>query len=449
MDEEYDLIAIGAGSGGLSVVERAAMYGRKAAVIEKGRLGGTCVNVGCVPKKVMWFAAGLAQAIRDAHGYGFDVKVNDFNWTALVAGRERYIQGINGWYDTYLKDSDIDLIDGEARFVAADTLEVNGKHYRARHIVIASGGAPTAPAIEGAEYGITSNGFFQLATQPRRVAIAGSGYIAVELAGLLRALGSDVSLLLRRQYLLGQFDTMLRDTLMEEMADNGITIMPNTRVERVERNTLGALTLHCQEGKELDGFDTLIWAIGRRPLSDNMGLATIGVEIDARGFVVTDDFQNTNVPGIYAVGDVTGRVQLTPVAIAAARRLGDRLFKKQPDRRLEYENIPSVIFSHPPIGTVGLSEADARKTHGEAVKVYQTQFNPMYNALTAHPSRTAMKLICVGPQEKIVGIHIIGHGADEMLQGFAVALKMGATKSDFDNTVSLHPTSAEELVTMR
>lgn len=449
MAKHYDLIAIGGGSGGLSAAERAAMYGKKTAVVEMKKMGGTCVNVGCVPKKVMWFGAGIAHALRDAEGYGFDVMVNDFNWSTLVQGREGYIKDITDWYGNYLADSNIDAIHGQARFIDNKTLEVDGKQYSADHIVISPGGVPIMPNIEGAEYGINSDGFFALTEQPKRVAVVGGGYIAVELAGLLCALGSDVDLLLRGQHFLGSFDAMLRETLMEEMINDGVNIMPNINIERVERQDDGTLTLHCQGGHELTGFDSLIWAIGRRPNTDELNLAAAGVDYDERGYIPTDKFQNTNVPGIYAVGDVTGRAQLTPVAIAAARRLGDRLFNNQPERRLEYENIPTVMFSHPPIGTVGLTEDEAREQHGDAVKVYQTRFTPMYHALTKHKTKTAMKLVCVGAQERVVGIHIIGHGADEMLQGFAVAVKMGATKKDFDNTVALHPTSAEELVTMR
>ena len=449
MSKHYDLLAIGGGSGGLSAAERAAMYGKKAAVIEKAKLGGTCVNVGCVPKKVMWFGAGIAHALRDAQDYGFDVLVNDFDWGALVAAREKYIGGINSWYHTYLDDSNIDSIQGEAHFIDAHTVEVAGECYSADHIVISPGGYPLVPSIPGAEYGITSDGFFQLTTQPKRVAVVGGGYIAVELAGLLNALGSDVDMLLRRQHFLASFDPMLRETLMEEMLDAGVNILPNINLERVEKAQDGTLTLHCQSGHELTGFDTLVWAIGRAPNTAGLNLAAAGVECDATGYIPTDPFQNTNVANVYALGDATGRAQLTPVAIAAARRLGDRLFGGQTERRLNYENIATVVFSHPPMGTVGLTEDQAREIHGEAVKCYQTRFTPMYNAFTKHSSKTAMKLVCVGAQEKIVGCHIIGHGAEEMLQGFAVALRMGATKKDFDDTVAIHPTSSEELVTMR
>ncbi len=449
LSKHYDLIAIGAGSGGLSVAERAALHGKRCAVVESGPLGGTCVNVGCVPKKVMWFGAGLAHALEDAAGYGFTLHGHDFDWARLKAARDRYVGGINDWYGNYLADSGIDLLRGTARLVDARHVEVDGEVYGADHIALAPGGEPIVPAVDGAEHGITSDGFFALETQPRRVAIVGSGYIAVELAGLLKALGSEVSLLLRKGHVLREFDAMLRETLMESMGESGISIVSSTQVEAVQRHADGTLGVRTDKGQTLGPFDTLIWAIGRRPRTAGLGLEHAGVEIDGQGFIPTDDFQNTNVERVYALGDVTGRAALTPVAIAAGRRLADRLFDAQPERHLDYRLIPTVIFSHPPIGTVGLTEDEARERHGDAVKVFQTRFTAMYHALSPHPLPTAMKLVCLGAEQKIVGCHVIGPGADEMLQGFAVAIRMGATKRDFDDTVAIHPTSAEELVTMR
>lgn len=449
MTQHYDLIAIGGGSGGLSVAERAARYGKKCAVVEKGPLGGTCVNVGCVPKKVMWFGAGIAHTLEHASGYGFSLGEVSFDWAKLKQARDGYVQGINDWYHTYLADSEIDEIVGTARFVDAHTVEVDGRRYSADHIVIAPGGEPTFPDTEGAGYGITSDGFFELEALPRRVAVVGSGYIAVELAGMLNALGADVTMLLRREHLLRNFDAMLRENLMEEMLGDGIDILARTQVRRVVREADSSLTIECENGQRLEGFDVLIWAIGRRPLTAALDLRAAGVETDAQGYIPTDKFQQTNVEGIYAIGDVTGQAQLTPVAIAAGRRLSDRLFGGMSERHLPYEHIPTVVFSHPPIGTVGLTESVARDTHGESVKVYQTRFTAMYNVFTERKQKTAMKLVTVGAQEKVVGCHIIGPGADEMLQGFAVAIRMGATKQDLDDTVAIHPTSSEELVTMR
>jgi len=449
MTQHYDLIAIGGGSGGLSVAERAARYGAKCAVVEKGPLGGTCVNVGCVPKKVMWFGASIAHAMSEAASYGFELGEKRFDWGKLKASRDAYVKGINDWYHTYLSDSNIDEIAGKAQFVDARTVEVAGRQYSADHIVIAPGGAPMLPDTEGAELGISSDGFFDLEQLPRRTAVVGSGYIAVELAGMLNALGSDVTMLLRREHLLRNFDATLRENLMEEMLGDGIDILARTQVKKVLREADGCLCIECENGQRLEGFDELIWAIGRYPLTQDLNLQAAGVVVDDRGYIPTDKFQQTSVEGVYAVGDVTGRAQLTPVAIAAGRRLIDRLFGGITDRHLSYENIPTVVFSHPPIGTVGLTESVARDLHGASVKVYQTRFTAMYNALTERKQKTAMKLVTVGAQEKVVGCHVIGPGADEMLQGFAVAIRMGASKQDFDDTVAIHPTSAEELVTMR
>jgi glutathione reductase (NADPH) len=412
-------------------------------------MGGTCVNVGCVPKKVMWYAASLAHRVEEAADYGFAVRRGAHDWASLVQKREAYIQGINNWYHTYLEDSEVAELTGHARFLDAHTVEVGGKRYTAEHIVIATGGRPAVPAVPGADLGITSDGFFELQQRPERAAVVGAGYIAVELAGLLNALGSEVSLYLRREHLLRRFDAMLREHLMEQMLEDGINLFPQTQVQELRRQDDGRIELVCDKGHHSEDFDAVIWAIGRTPNTEGLGLEATGVACDALGQVIADDYQNTNVPGIYAIGDVTGRMPLTPVAIAAGRRLADRLFGGQSERHLSYENVPSIVFSHPPIGTVGLTEDEARETHGEAVKIYQSRFTPMYHAMTERKLQTAMKLVCVGARERLVGCHIIGPDADEMLQGFAVALRMGATKRDLDDTVALHPTSAEELVTMR
>lgn len=450
MTKQYDLIAIGAGSGGLSVAERAAKYGAKCAVVEAKRIGGTCVNLGCVPKKVMWYGAGIAHTLHDAADYGFDIDVKGFSWETLKQQRDDYVGGINSWYHTYLKDSDIDEITGYARFADAHTLDVDGEQLSADHIVIASGSYPVVPSVPGAEYGITSDGFFALEALPQRVAVVGSGYIAVEIAGLLNAMGADVTMLLRGEQLLRPFDAMLRECLMEEMISAGINIVTSSRIGEVRKAANGKLDLICADTVQSIGrFDQLLWAIGRAPASSGLDLANAFVTTDEAGYIPTDAFQNTNVPNIYAVGDVTGRAQLTPVAIAAARRLADRLFGGMSERRLDYEVIPTVVFSHPPIATVGLTESEAREIHGDAVKIYQSRFTPMYHTFTRHQSKMAMKLVTVGAREKVIGCHVIGTGADEMLQGFAVAIRMGATKLDLDDTIAIHPTAAEELVTMR
>ncbi|MDZ7622794.1 MAG: glutathione-disulfide reductase [Candidatus Competibacteraceae bacterium] len=449
MAKHYDLIAIGGGSGGLSVVERAARHGARCALIEADRLGGTCVNVGCVPKKIMWYAAHLAHALDDAPGYGFRLDYFGFDWQKLKIARDRFVRDINEWYLSYLADAGVDLIRGFARFADARTLDVGGERYSADHVVIATGGRPQVPDVPGAQFGMTSDGFFELNACPRRVAIVGSGYIAVELAGMLHALGAEVTLLVRKDQVLRPFDAMLREQLLERMREDGITVLTHTQVRAVARLANGSLNLHCEGQDSVLNVDALLWAIGRTPCTDALNLAAAGVPRQSNGAIPTDPYQNTPVPGIYAIGDVIEHFHLTPVAIAAGRRLADRLFGNQPERRLPYENIPSVVFTHPPIGTVGLTEETAREEHGDAVRIYQTRFRPMYHAFTVRQPKTMMKLVCVGPEERIVGCHLIGEGVDEMLQGFAVAIRMGATKRDFDDTVAIHPTSAEELVTMR
>jgi len=447
--KHYDVIAIGAGSGGLSVVERAAMYGKQCAVIERGDIGGTCVNVGCVPKKTMWYGANMAYTLKNAHDYGFDITINRFSWQKLVKGRQSYIDGIKNWYHKHLDENNIDEIRGSASFVDAKTLKVSEDTYSADHIVIAPGTIPNVPGIPGADLGITSDGFFALQQRPDKVAIVGSGYIAVEFAGVLSALGSDVTLLARGPSVIRHFDSMLRENLTKELMSSGINVISNVAVESVTK-VGNDLHLDCANSLHYEGFDTLIWAIGRRPNTDDLNLSVTGVELNEQGSIKVDKFQSTNIDGLYALGDVTGHIPLTPVAVAAGRRLADRLFGGQPDRYLDYENIPTVMFGHPPIGTVGLSEEDARMRYGDNnIKIYKSEFTPMAYAFTSHQPHTAMKLVVLGEEEKIVGCHIIGDGADEMLQGFAVAIKMGATKKDFDNTVAIHPTSAEEMVTMR
>ena len=448
-EQHYDLIVIGGGSGGLSVAEQAARHGARCALIEAGRLGGTCVNVGCVPKKIMWYAAHLAHALDDAAGYGFRLDYFGFDWRKLQVARDAFVHNINEWYLSYLADAGVELIRGFGRFVDAHELEVNGNRYTADHIVIATGGRPQVPKLPGAEFGVTSDGFFELQSCPPRAAIVGSGYIAVELAGMLHALGSEVTLLVRKDQVLRPFDALLREQLMERLQEDGVTVLTRTQVRAVARLANGTLSLHCEGQTSPLPVNTLIWAIGRAPNTDALNLAAAGVTMNPNGSIPTDPFQNTSIPGVYAIGDVTERLHLTPVAIAAGRRLADRLFGGQPERCLSYENIATVVFSHPPIGAVGLTEEEARNQFGSAVKVYQTQFRPMYHAFTTRQPQTAMKLVCVGPEEKIVGCHLIGEGADEILQGFAVAIRMGAAKRDFDDTVAIHPTSAEELVTMR
>ncbi len=443
----FDLISIGGGSGGLACAQRAAQYGARVAVIESKRLGGTCVNVGCVPKKVMWNAAGVSLALHDAREYGFDVVARGHDWSVLKSGRDAYVARLNAIYERTLASKGVEYVRGVARFLDSRRIEVDGRILSASHIVIATGGRPVVPNIAGAQYGITSDGFFELAQVPKQVAIVGSGYIACELAGAFQELGSKVELFIRKDRILGQFDAILGTALMREMRAQGMLIHEQVTPTGL-KEAAGLKTVLTEKG-EYSGFESVLWAVGREAHVDDLGLENTGVQIDDQQFIATDQYQNTNIQGVYAIGDVTGRAALTPVAIAAGRRLSDRLFGGQPQRYLDYRMIPTVIFTHPPIGTVGATEAAARAEYGDAVKIYVTDFVPMYHALSQRKTRTEMKLVCVGSEEKIVGCHIIGTGADEMLQGFAVAIRMGALKRDFDDTVAIHPTSAEELVTMR
>lgn len=448
MREQFDLITIGGGSGGLAAAQRAAEYGAKVVLLEPAPLGGTCVNMGCVPKKVMWHAATLAHALHDAPEYGFRLQVGGHDWAGLKARRDAYIARLNGIYADNLAKRGIGHLKAAARFADARTVVAGGRHLTAPHIIIATGGEPCRPAVPGQELGLVSDDFFRLPDCPRRVALVGSGYIAVELAGMLQALGAEVTVLARQDRLLRTFDPILQAGLAEAMTGSGVRLVWHT-VPAGLRRTPAGLVLAAANGQEHGPFDALFWAVGREPRTAGLDLGAAGVHMDEAGHVVTDDWQATNVPGVYAIGDVTGRAALTPVAIAAGRRLADRLFGGMADRRLDYELIPTVVFSHPPIGTCGLTEAEARQRHGEGVRVYSTAFVPLYNGVMTAKPKTRMKLISAGPEERVVGLHIIGPGADEMLQGFAVALRMGATKRDFDDTVAIHPTAAEELVTLR
>ena len=424
--------------------------GARCAVIEHGPLGGTCVNVGCVPKKVMWFGASVAHTVRhDAADYGFDVEMKGFSWPKLKAARDAYVAGINGRYAVALEKAGIDEIAGVAKITGANEVLVDGGALTAEHMLIACGGRPTVPDVPGAHLGITSDGFFELEDCPSKVAVVGSGYIAVELSGMFRALGAEVHMLIRKQHLLRPFDSMLRDILTQEMLSDDIQLHTGTHITEVSESVDKTLTLQCGDAGTLSGFDALLWAVGRDPTTAGLGVEAAGVALDERGFIPVDEFQNTNVNNIYAVGDVTGKFPLTPVAVAAGRRLADRLFGGMKDRKLLYESIATVVFSHPPIGTVGLTEEEAREIYGDDMTVYQTEFKAMYYAFSQHPRKTAMKLVTTGKEERIVGCHVIGAGADEMMQGFAVAIRMGASKSDFDDTIAIHPTSAEELVTLR
>lgn len=448
--DRYDLIVIGGGSGGIAAARRAASYDARTLIIEQGAIGGTCVNVGCVPKKVMWTTSHIAEILDDAPDYGFRLRREGFDWATIKRSRDGYIARLNEIYHRNLGVSGVTELAGRARFADARRVVVGDRTYTADHIIVATGGRPHVPPIPGAELGVTSDGFFELEELPGHTAIVGAGYIATEFAGVLNALGGEVTMILRKEILLRRFDATLRETVMDEMQRAGISIVTHSQPASVLRDNDGRIALRCADGRLVGGFDTLIWAIGRKPNSAELGLESAGVHTDSGGFILTDPYQNTNVPGIYAVGDVTGRIALTPVAIAAGRRLADRLFGGHSDAHLDYENVASVVFSHPPLGTVGLTEAEACERYGhDQVNVYQHRFTSMYYAVTRRRSPTVVKLVTVGANERVVGCHIVGESADEIIQGFAVAVKMGASKADLDNTVAIHPTVAEELVTLR
>eukprot|EP01013_Petalomonas_cantuscygni_P022698 TRINITY_DN44003_c0_g1_i1.p1 TRINITY_DN44003_c0_g1~~TRINITY_DN44003_c0_g1_i1.p1 ORF type:complete len:501 (-),score=125.32 TRINITY_DN44003_c0_g1_i1:264-1709(-) len=473
----FDYLVVGAGSGGIASARRAASYGAKCAVFESGRLGGTCVNVGCVPKKVMWMTSAVAETLEDAKDYGFlgvdaHAAMRSFSWPTLKAKRDAYITRLNGIYATNLGKSGVSVVKGRASLGPSTgdgslhTVVCNGQSYTGKNVLVAVGGRPVVPPLPGAEHGITSDGFFDLEERPRKCLVVGAGYIAVELAGVLHGLGTETSLMIRHPNFLRTFDKTLQEQLMIETEKTGeenprgpMNVIKGAVTQRVTKEADGTLTVEYKSQKEdgstsvetVGGFDCLIWAIGRVPETEKLGLQAAGVRADRHGFVEVDEWQATNVRGIYSVGDVTGKWLLTPVAIAAGRRLSDRLFggPAKADRKLLYENIPTVIFSHPPIGTVGMTEEEAIEKYGkDNLKVYRSSFRNMYHAMTTRKTQTVVKMICAGPEEKVVGLHTLGIAVDEIMQGFGVAVRQGLTKAQFDDCVAIHPTAAEELVTL-
>ncbi|KAJ7491199.1 glutathione reductase [Mycena latifolia] len=462
--DKYDLVLIGGGSGGSACSRRAASYGKKVAVIEMtGVLGGTCVNVGCVPKKIMWHAADLQEKITH-HAKGYHIKgdaaIPKFDWATFKPQRDAYIRRLNGIYANNFEKEGVEHHHGFGRLTSASTIEVtrpDGQKYTINtdKICVATGGHPVIPSeeeIPGASLGIDSDGFFALEEQPKRVAVVGAGYIAVELAGVFNALGSETHLIIRGETVLRTFDPAIQETLTPWMEHTGLHLHKSSKVVKVAGEKGKTLTLTTNKGETIE-VDALVWAIGRKALTEGLGLEELGVKLDSKGDVVVDEYQNSNVKGITAIGDVQGKALLTPVAIAAGRRLSNRLFgpPEFKNDKLSYEDIPTVVFSHPTIGTVGLTEPQAREKYGDDVKIYKTSFRSLYFSMIEeeHKEPSMFKLVCVGPEERVVGIHIIGAGSDEMMQGFAVAVKMKARKKDLDDTVAIHPTSAEELVTLR
>ena len=448
MNDDFDLIVVGGGSGGLAGAFRAAGLGARVALLEPSDLGGTCVNAGCVPKKAMWLAAETARRLEMAGTLGFDTQGRRLDWPTFVAHRRRYIENIHASYRRRLDEAGVALLPVYGRLLDASTvLCADGVRLRAPRILLATGGHPVKPGIPGADLGGTSDDFFGWSAAPDTVAIVGGGYVGVELAGVLQALGSRVEMFVRAPRMLQSFDAELVEQLAEDYRQAGVKLHFDTEITAVERVGDGVAVVDAG-GRRHGPFDKLVFATGRRPNTAGLGLDAAGVETDRRGHVVVDDGQATTAPGVFAVGDVGTDLPLTPVAIAAARRLMDRLFGAV-DRRLDRNGIPTVVFSHPPIGKVGLDEETARKQHGDAVHVLRAGFRPMLHALADSPQRSLFKLVCTGVERRIVGIHLMGEGADEILQGFAVALRMGATLDDLHDTVAIHPTSAEEVVLMR
>ena len=450
-NNHFDVISLGGGSGGIASAVHAAKFGKKVAIIEKHELGGTCVNRGCVPKKAMWYGANLSEALKhDVAGYGFDIEVKGFSWTTLKEKRAKYISNIHGFYDRLLDKWNITHFNNWGKFKDNKTIVLDdGTELTADNIFISPGAYPIVPKnIEGAELGITSDEFFELDETPRKALIVGGGYIGVEIAGVLNAHGTDTTIMVRRDKPLMDFDNDISDTLVECIAMTNLKLLNHTNITKVEK-TGNTLKISTDTGKVIENIDTLIWATGRAPNTHNLGIENTDINITDKGVILANEWQETNVKGVYSLGDASGGAQLTPVAIACGRRLVRRLFNGETNLKPKLEYIPTVIFSHPAIGTVGLSEKDAREKYGDQnIKVYKSRFTALYCAISGHKMPTVMKLVVTGENEKVVGCHMIGLNVDEILQGFAVAINMGATKRDFDDNIGIHPTSAEELVTL-
>lgn len=468
MSKHYDVLVIGGGSGGVAFSRRAASYGAKTLLVEANTMGGTCVGVGCVPKKVMWNAADLAKKIQHAHGYGLykdlplDKEHLTFDWPYFKEKRDAYVHRLFGIYERNLTKEGVDYVYGFAKIIKENTVEVSLKNqpgktevYTADKIMIATGGKPVHPEnIQGYELGTDSDGFFKLEQQPKNVLVVGAGYIAVELAGVFNSLGSNVSLAIRGDTVLRNFDHIIQDTITEEYIKEGINVLKQHNVSKVELEADGKTKkVTFANGEVLNNVDCLLWAIGRKSHL-GLGLENVGVKLNEKDQIIVDEYQNTNVDGVFALGDVVGNVELTPVAIATGRKLANRLFGPEiyKNQKQDFENVPSAIFSHPEAGSIGLSEEQAIEKYGkENLKVYTSSFKGMYYAMLEEEQKepTKYKLICQGDNEKVVGLHMVGDFSAEILQGFGVAVKMGATKADFDSCVAIHPTSAEEIVTLR
>ncbi|WP_394558383.1 glutathione-disulfide reductase [Aquipseudomonas alcaligenes] len=447
MSYEFDLFVIGAGSGGVRAARFAAGFGAKVAVAESRYLGGTCVNVGCVPKKFLVYGAHFAEDFEQASGFGWNSDEPTFDWPTLIANKNREIQRLNGIYRNLLVNSGVTLLEGHAKLLGPHEVEINGQRHSAKHILIATGGWPQVPDIPGKELAITSNEAFFLEQLPKRVLVVGGGYIAVEFASIFHGLGAQTSLLYRKDLFLRGFDGAVRKHLKEELEKKGLGLQFNTDIASIERQADGSLLATLRDGRQLE-TDCVFYATGRRPMLDNLGLETTGVKLNDQGFIAVNEQFETSEPSILALGDVVGRVQLTPVALAEGMAVARRLFKPEEYRPLDYSLIPTAVFSLPNIATVGLSEEQARE-QGHEVTVFESRFRPMKLTLTESQERTLMKLVVDAKTDKVLGCHMVGPESGEIVQGLAVALKAGATKRIFDETLGIHPTAAEEFVTMR
>lgn len=449
--KDYDYLVIGGGSGGIASANRAGMHGARVALIEEHNLGGTCVNLGCVPKKVMWYVADMMESINHyAEGYGLELgEKPTLNFEKMVENRDKYIQFLHGAYKRGLDSNKVDLIKGRAVFVDETTVDVDGKTYTAEHILIATGGQPKRLSIPGGEYGMVSDDIFDLKKLPQSIAVIGGGYIGVEMSGIFHAMGVDTHLFVRKPKPLNNFDSIICEGFSELAEAEGRKIQTNKTLTEVKKLEEDRYELIFEDGTTHE-TEMVLYATGRTPNTDGLNLDAAGVNLYPGGYVEVDQYQNTTGTNIYAVGDVTGRVELTPVAIAAGRQLSERLFNDKQNAKVDYDNIPTVIFTHPPIGTVGMTEEQVYDLYPEdSIKIYKTSFTSMHSSITGHRQKAYMKLVCVGKNEKVVGLHGIGKGMDEILQGFAVAIQMGATKKEFDRTIAIHPTAAEEFVTMK
>lgn len=447
MSYEFDLFVIGAGSGGVRAARFAAGFGAKVAVAENRYLGGTCVNVGCVPKKLLVYGAHFAEEFEQASGFGWTLGASSFDWSTLIANKDREINRLNGIYRNLLVNSGVTLLEGHATLTGPNEVLVNGRRHTAKHILIATGGWPQIPEIPGHEHAISSNEAFFLKALPKRVLVVGGGYIAVEFAGIFQGLGAETSLLYRGEMFLRGFDGSVRKHLHEELLKRGMDVQFNADIARIDKQPDGSLKATLKDGRVLEA-DCVFYATGRRPMLDNLGLETTGVKLDKRGFINVNDLYQTDEPSILAIGDVIGRVQLTPVALAEGMAVARRLFKPEQYRPVDYNMIPTAVFSQPAIGTVGLSEEQALED-GHQVQIFESSFRPMKLTMTDCQERTFMKLVVDAETDKVLGCHMVGPEAGEIVQGLAIAMKAGATKQHFDETIGVHPTAAEEFVTMR